>query len=98
MELIRNMVDARYKDTQADIKAIKEYLVKIIGSAPTIVLHNDEDDDAKKGEKDSLRNLPPDSKVKPKPKPKVQQKPESAQQNLLQKLQRLEKEKGLMRP
>ncbi|MFS8027062.1 hypothetical protein Hanom_Chr16g01494231 [Helianthus anomalus] len=33
MELIRNMVDARYKVTQADIEAIREHLVKFTGSA-----------------------------------------------------------------
>ncbi|MFS7919546.1 hypothetical protein Hanom_Chr03g00213911 [Helianthus anomalus] len=28
MELIRNMVDARYKDTQSEIKAIKDHLLQ----------------------------------------------------------------------
>ncbi|MFS7917817.1 hypothetical protein Hanom_Chr03g00193651 [Helianthus anomalus] len=34
MELTRNMVEARYKVTQADIKAIRKHLVKTTGSAP----------------------------------------------------------------
>ncbi|MFS7946291.1 hypothetical protein Hanom_Chr06g00534281 [Helianthus anomalus] len=76
MELIRIMVDARYKDTQADIMVIKEYLLKLIGSSPTPIFEKDDDDDAKKGEKDSLRKLPPDSKAKP--KSKVPQQLESA--------------------
>ncbi|XP_022003191.1 serine/arginine repetitive matrix protein 1-like [Helianthus annuus] len=95
MELIRNMVDARYKDTQADIKAIKEHLVKITGSAPTTVIYDDEEDDAKNGEKDSLRKLQPDSKAKPKPKPKVQQKPESIQPKTSFKALKAGKEKGI---
>ncbi|KAJ0480135.1 hypothetical protein HanIR_Chr13g0628031 [Helianthus annuus] len=99
MELIRNMVDARYKDTQADIKDNKEHLVKITGSAPTTIIQDgdDDDDDAKKGEKDSLRKLHPDSKVKakPKPKPKVQQRPESAQPKTSVKASEAGKEKGI---
>ncbi|MFS8002080.1 hypothetical protein Hanom_Chr13g01197921 [Helianthus anomalus] len=33
IELIRNMVDSRYKVTQHDIKAIREHLVQFTGSA-----------------------------------------------------------------
>ncbi|MFS7979571.1 hypothetical protein Hanom_Chr10g00929281 [Helianthus anomalus] len=86
MELIRIMVDAKYKNTQADIKGIKEHLLKITCVAPTQIIP---DDDAKKGEKDSLRKLPPDLKAKP----KVQQKPESAQQQSFAKASEAGKEK-----
>ena len=67
MEFIRNLVDARYKDTQADIMNIKEHLLKLTGSTSTSIFEKDDDDDndAKKGEKDSLRKLPPDSKANP---------------------------------
>ncbi|MFS8026423.1 hypothetical protein Hanom_Chr16g01486571 [Helianthus anomalus] len=52
MTLIRNMVEARYKDTQAEIKAIKEALTKMTGTAPAPIFEDDDDqDDAKKGEK-----------------------------------------------
>ncbi|MFS7934709.1 hypothetical protein Hanom_Chr05g00394911 [Helianthus anomalus] len=37
MELIRFMVEARYKDTQADIRGIKAYLLKLTGSSPALV-------------------------------------------------------------
>src|ERR1044071_7894284 len=40
MAEIRNMVDARYKDTHADIKAIKDHLLKTTGSAPTTILRD----------------------------------------------------------
>ncbi|MFS7970777.1 hypothetical protein Hanom_Chr09g00824891 [Helianthus anomalus] len=52
MELIRNMVEARYKVTQSDFKAIREHLLKTVGFAPPTVL-----DDAKNGENDKLRKL-----------------------------------------
>ncbi|KAF5761382.1 hypothetical protein HanXRQr2_Chr16g0764481 [Helianthus annuus] len=57
MELIRNMVDARYKVTQADIEAIREQLVKFTSSAlqQSFMMMKTEEDDAKKGDKDSLR-------------------------------------------
>ncbi|XP_022006796.1 neurofilament heavy polypeptide-like [Helianthus annuus] len=80
------------QDTQADIKAIKEHLVKITGSAPTTIIQDD-DDDAKKREKYSLRRLQPDSKAKP--KPKVQQKSESAQPKTSVKTLEARKEKGI---
>ncbi|XP_022004097.1 uncharacterized protein LOC110901593 [Helianthus annuus] len=86
------MVDARYKDTQVDVRDIKEHLFKLIGSTPTPIFEKD-DDDAKMGEKDSLRKLPPDSKAKP--KPKVQQQPESAEQKSSKKASKAGKEKGI---
>ncbi|MFS7986823.1 hypothetical protein Hanom_Chr11g01014741 [Helianthus anomalus] len=49
MELVRNMVEARYKVTQAYTKAIREHLVKTTGSAPATVLQDEDEDDAKKG-------------------------------------------------
>ncbi|MFS7998342.1 hypothetical protein Hanom_Chr12g01152591 [Helianthus anomalus] len=57
MELIRNMVEARYKVTQADIKAIREHLLKTTGSAHPTVLQEEVEDDAKKGEDEKLRKL-----------------------------------------
>src|ERR1044071_3651915 len=66
MAEIRNMVDARYKDTYADIQAIKDHLLKTTGSAPTTILRDEDDDaftadDAKKGEsgRDRLPKLDP---------------------------------------
>ncbi|KAJ0623114.1 hypothetical protein HanIR_Chr01g0028211 [Helianthus annuus] len=57
MELIRNMVDARYVDTEAEIKAIRDHLLQTTGTAPTLSKYTN--DDAKKGENDSMRKLPP---------------------------------------
>ncbi|MFS7947010.1 hypothetical protein Hanom_Chr06g00542991 [Helianthus anomalus] len=34
MEFVRIMVEARYKDTQADIRGIKQALVKLTGTTP----------------------------------------------------------------
>ncbi|MFS7938768.1 hypothetical protein Hanom_Chr05g00443651 [Helianthus anomalus] len=65
MELIRNMVEARYKVTQADIKAIREYHLKTTGSAPPTVLLEEVEDDDKKGENDKLRKLQLSSQTKP---------------------------------
>src|ERR1043165_4153156 len=66
MAEIRNMVDARYNDTHADIQAIKGHLLKTTGSAPTTILRDEDDDeftadDAKKGEsgRDRLPKLDP---------------------------------------
>src|ERR1044071_928689 len=72
MAQIRTMVDARYTDTQADIKAIKDHLLKTTGFAPTTIRRDDDDDDdddddeftaddAKKGEsgRDRLPKLNP---------------------------------------
>ena len=54
MAQFRIMVDARYTDTQADIKAIKDHLLKTTGSAPTTIRRDEDDyefttDDEKKG-------------------------------------------------
>ncbi|XP_022018886.1 wiskott-Aldrich syndrome protein family member 2-like [Helianthus annuus] len=57
MELIRVMVEARYKDTQADKRGIKESLSKLSGTSPAPVFEKDDQDDAKKGEKNSMRKL-----------------------------------------
>ncbi|MFS7987633.1 hypothetical protein Hanom_Chr11g01025211 [Helianthus anomalus] len=54
MELIGNMVEDRYKVTQADIKDIKEHLVMTNGSTPATVHQEEVEDDAKKGENDTL--------------------------------------------
>ncbi|MFS7968974.1 hypothetical protein Hanom_Chr09g00803711 [Helianthus anomalus] len=76
MELIRVMVEARYKDTQAYIRGIKESLAKLTSTSPAPIFEKEDQDDAKKGEKDSMRKLDVDPKGKPKGQPK--QKPESA--------------------
>ncbi|KAJ0599271.1 hypothetical protein HanRHA438_Chr03g0105531 [Helianthus annuus] len=91
MELTRNMVEATYKVTQADIKAIREHLVKTTGSTPSTVLQDEDDDDAKKGENDKLRKLQPFSQAKP----KVQEKPESAQTKSSAKASEAGKQKGI---
>ncbi|MFS7953638.1 hypothetical protein Hanom_Chr07g00621021 [Helianthus anomalus] len=50
MLLIRNMVNARYKDTQAEIKAIREALTNMIGATSVPIIRDDDDqDDAKRG-------------------------------------------------
>ncbi|MFS7978525.1 hypothetical protein Hanom_Chr10g00916501 [Helianthus anomalus] len=76
MELIRVMVEARYKDTQADIRGIKESIVKLTGTSPAPIFEKEDQDDSKRGEKDSLRKLDADPKAKP--KGQQQQKPGSA--------------------
>ncbi|MFS7997067.1 hypothetical protein Hanom_Chr12g01137361 [Helianthus anomalus] len=63
MGLIKVMVEARYKDTQADIRGIKESLTKLIGTSPTPVFEKDDQDDAKRGEKNSMRQLDIDPKA-----------------------------------
>ncbi|XP_021975328.1 uncharacterized protein LOC110870455 [Helianthus annuus] len=65
MDFVRVMVDARYKDTQADIRGIKEALVKLTGTTPAPVFEK-EDDDAKKGEKHNMKNF---GKPTPRQKP-----------------------------
>ncbi|MFS7954384.1 hypothetical protein Hanom_Chr07g00629641 [Helianthus anomalus] len=76
MELLRVMVDTRYKDIQADIRSIKESLAKLTGTSPAPIYEKEDQDDSKKGEKDSLRKLDVDPKAKP--KGQQQQKPGSA--------------------
>ncbi|MFS7937505.1 hypothetical protein Hanom_Chr05g00428341 [Helianthus anomalus] len=49
IELIRNMIESKFKVTQADIKALREHLVKTNGSAPATVLQEEVEDDAKRG-------------------------------------------------
>ncbi|MFS7926521.1 hypothetical protein Hanom_Chr04g00298011 [Helianthus anomalus] len=66
MELIRFMVEARYKVTQAVIRGNKESLAKLTGTSPAPVFEKEDQDDAKKGEKDSMRKLDVDPKAKPK--------------------------------
>ncbi|MFS7968903.1 hypothetical protein Hanom_Chr09g00802941 [Helianthus anomalus] len=78
MALIRVMVEARYKDTQADIKGIKEFLQKLTGSSPAPIFEKNDDDHAKNVEKDLLRKFEPYPKVKPKGQQK--QKPGSAKE------------------
>ncbi|KAJ0445403.1 hypothetical protein HanIR_Chr16g0842511 [Helianthus annuus] len=53
IQKIRNMMEARFMDTQADIKAFKAHLLKTTDSAPPtiIFLDNPPPADAKKGEK-----------------------------------------------
>ncbi|MFS7937323.1 hypothetical protein Hanom_Chr05g00426261 [Helianthus anomalus] len=70
MELIRVMVDVRYKDTQADIRGINEALVNLTGTTPAPVFEK-EDDDAKKGEKHNMKNFgKPTPRQKPEPENK----------------------------
>ncbi|MFS7995169.1 hypothetical protein Hanom_Chr12g01114841 [Helianthus anomalus] len=66
MKLIRVMIETRYKDIQADIKGIKESLAKLTNISPAPTFEKEYQDDAKKGEKDSLRKLDVDPKAKPK--------------------------------
>ncbi|MFS8018818.1 hypothetical protein Hanom_Chr15g01396531 [Helianthus anomalus] len=72
MALLRNMVDARYKDTQADIKAIKEALVNLTGTTPTsIYKDDDQDDDAQKGKKHDMKKF---GRPTPNQKPETEKK------------------------
>ncbi|MFS7997521.1 hypothetical protein Hanom_Chr12g01142751 [Helianthus anomalus] len=72
--MIKNMVDARYKDTQADIKAIREALTKMTGTTPTPIFRDDDDqDDAKKGEKHDMKKF---RRPTPKKKPTKKLEPE----------------------
>ncbi|KAJ0859138.1 hypothetical protein HanRHA438_Chr13g0609011 [Helianthus annuus] len=52
IQKIKNLMEARFKNTQADIKAIKAHLLQTTGTAPpTIIFIDNPPDDAKKGEK-----------------------------------------------
>ena len=67
--MFRNVMEARYKDTQADIKAIKAHLLQTTGTSPPTIVYVENTDDAKKGKKgkkgkDGLY-LEPDPKAKP---------------------------------
>ncbi|XP_035841351.1 actin-binding protein-like [Helianthus annuus] len=72
MKLIRVMVEARYKDTHADIKGIKECIAKLTGTTPAPVFEKDNEDDAEKREKDSMKNF---GKPTPRNQPKLNLKP-----------------------
>ncbi|XP_022030718.1 protein PXR1-like [Helianthus annuus] len=72
MKLIRVMVEARYKDTQSDIKGIKECIAKLTGTTPTPMFEKDDEDDAEKREKDSMKNF---GKPTPRNQPKQNSKP-----------------------
>ncbi|XP_035835764.1 ADP-ribosylation factor-like protein 6-interacting protein 4 [Helianthus annuus] len=75
MKLIRVMVEARYKDTQADIKGIKECIAKLTSTTPTPVFEKNDEDDAEKREKDSMKNF-----GKPTPRNQPKQNPKPAKQ------------------
>ncbi|MFS7912080.1 hypothetical protein Hanom_Chr02g00125621 [Helianthus anomalus] len=51
LQMIRNVMEARYKDTQANIKAIKAHLFQTTGTSPPTIIYVENPDDAKKGEK-----------------------------------------------
>ena len=53
VQKLTNMVESRFKDTQADIKAIKAHIQSASGKVPPTVLFMNEPfpDNAKKGEK-----------------------------------------------
>ncbi|KAJ0457095.1 hypothetical protein HanIR_Chr15g0769951 [Helianthus annuus] len=53
VQKIRNLMEARFKDTQADIKEIKAHILNTTGTAPpsVIFVDNPPPDNAKKGEK-----------------------------------------------
>ncbi|KAJ0509435.1 hypothetical protein HanIR_Chr11g0528741 [Helianthus annuus] len=57
MELIKNVVDVRYNDTKVEIKDIKDHLLQTTSIAPTLRIYTEAD--ARKGENDNMRNLPP---------------------------------------
>ncbi|MFS8020100.1 hypothetical protein Hanom_Chr15g01411571 [Helianthus anomalus] len=93
MELIGNMVEARYKDTQADINGIKEALKKMMGTTPAPIFENDDDqDDAKNGEKHDMKKF-----GKPTPRQKPTQKPEPEKKSSATSAETSinEKEKGI---
>ena len=50
---LRNMLESRFRNTQADIKAIKAHILETTGTAPPTILFIDQlpPDNAKKGEK-----------------------------------------------
>ncbi|MFS7936026.1 hypothetical protein Hanom_Chr05g00410541 [Helianthus anomalus] len=71
MEMIRNMIEARYNDTQAEIKAVKDHILQAIGTIPTPRYPTDE---AKKGESsNNLRKLPSSNPTSTTKKAKVSQ-------------------------
>ena len=51
LQMVRNVMEARYKDTQADIKAIKAHLLQTTGTAPPSIIYVENPDDAKRGRK-----------------------------------------------
>ncbi|MFS8023726.1 hypothetical protein Hanom_Chr16g01454841 [Helianthus anomalus] len=56
VELIRPMVDAKYKDSRAEVKSIKDFIHENTGKTLTLPTY---EDDVKKGEKECMRKLPP---------------------------------------
>ena len=51
LQMVRNVMEARYKDTQADIKAIKAHLLQTTGTAPPSIIYVENPNDVKKWEK-----------------------------------------------
>ncbi|MFS7917569.1 hypothetical protein Hanom_Chr03g00190701 [Helianthus anomalus] len=76
MELIKFMVDAGYKDTHAYIWGIKESLANMTGTTPEPIFEKEDEDAAKRGEKDSMKNF---GKHTPRNQPK--QNPEPAKKS-----------------
>ncbi|MFS7918879.1 hypothetical protein Hanom_Chr03g00206351 [Helianthus anomalus] len=65
LQMFINVMDARYKDTQADIKAIKTHILQTTGTSPPTIIYVKNLDDAKKGEKGKEGlHLEPDPKAK----------------------------------
>ncbi|MFS7955112.1 hypothetical protein Hanom_Chr07g00638791 [Helianthus anomalus] len=69
LQMFRNVMETRYKDTQSDIKAIKAHLLQTTGTSPPTIICVENPDDAKKGEKGKKGKeglyLPPDPLSKP---------------------------------
>ncbi|MFS8012612.1 hypothetical protein Hanom_Chr14g01322901 [Helianthus anomalus] len=95
MELIKVMVEARYKDTQANTRGIKESRAKLTGSSPTLIFEKDDEDDAKKGGRKTQREswIKQNQKVS---NNKRQGLPKILLQNLLKNMM-LERKRELMR-
>ncbi|XP_021991968.1 mucin-17-like [Helianthus annuus] len=69
LQMLKNVMESRYKDTQADIKAIKAHLLQTTGTSPPTIVYVENPNDAKKEAKgkkgkDGLY-LKPDPKTKP---------------------------------
>ncbi|MFS7898251.1 hypothetical protein Hanom_Chr11g01013221 [Helianthus anomalus] len=57
MELIKNAIDVRYNDTKVEIKDIKDHLLQTTSTTPTLPKYTK--GDARKGDNDNMRKLPP---------------------------------------